>query len=81
MRLQNAELVQDWAVRINMALRSLSQRPSTLLVVVNPFGGARKARKVWRRVANPIFESAGAAFAGLTDLSCLSFAEVEVAES
>ncbi len=56
---QNAELVQEWVIRINMALRTLSLRPSSLLVIVNPFGGARRARKVWRRVAHPIFHSAG----------------------
>jgi hypothetical protein len=56
---QNAELVQEWAVRIDAALRMQPQRPSMLLVVVNPFGGARRARRVWHRVAHPIFNSAG----------------------
>ena len=56
---QNAELVQEWAMRINMILRTESQRPTNLLVIINPFGGARKARKIWRKKAQPIFLLAG----------------------
>ena len=56
---QNAELVQEWAMRVNMILRTESQRPTNLLVIINPFGGARKARKIWRKKAQPIFLLAG----------------------
>ena len=56
---QNAELVQEWAMRINMILRTESQRPTNLLVIINPFGGARKAHKIWRKKAQPVFLLAG----------------------
>ncbi len=49
--LQSAELVQEWAMRINMVIRTETQRPTNLLVIINPFGGARKARKIWRKKA------------------------------
>lgn len=63
---QNAELVHEWALKIGEAIRMQPQRPSTLLVLINPFGGARRARAVWRRTASPIFNSAGE----LRDLLC-----------
>jgi ceramide kinase len=40
-------------------LRLLNHRPRTLLVLLNPYGGARKARSVWRDIALPVFELAG----------------------
>ena len=57
---QNADLVQEWAMRINMIIRTESQRPTNLLVILNPFGGARRARKIWRKKAQPVFSLAGA---------------------
>ena len=58
--LQSAEVAAEWALRINGAvMRHASQRPGALLVLVNPFGGARRARRTWRRTAEPIFEAAG----------------------
>ena len=57
---QDAETVQEWAMRINMILRTESQRPTNLLVILNPYGGARKARKIWRKKAQPVFLLAGA---------------------
>lgn len=57
---QSAEVAAEWALRINGAvLRHAPQRPGALLVLVNPFGGARRARRTWRRTAEPIFEAAG----------------------
>ena len=57
---QDAEMVQEWAMRINMVLRTESQRPTNLLVILNPYGGACKARKIWRKKAQPVFLLAGA---------------------
>ena len=59
MLVQSAELVQEWAMRINMVIRTETQRPTNLLVIINPFGGARKARKIWRKKAEPVFLLAG----------------------
>ena len=57
---QDAHLVHEWALRINAAVRELAQRPRNLLVFLNPFSGARKARRVWQRKAAPILSTAGA---------------------
>lgn len=54
-------------MRINAAIRQSSHRPHTLLVLLNPFGGTRKARETWRDVAMPVFTLAGT----LTHLPCL----------
>jgi hypothetical protein len=56
---QEAELLHEWARRINAALKVLAQRPQTLLVLVNPFSGARRARRVWARRAAPVMAAAG----------------------
>ena len=54
-------MAAEWALRINGAVaRHAPQRPGALLVLVNPFGGARRARRTWRRIAEPILEAAGA---------------------
>jgi len=58
---QSAEVAVEWAARINNALRQATQRPRALLVFVNPFGGARRARRTWQRVAEPVLAAAGAA--------------------
>jgi diacylglycerol kinase family enzyme len=66
----------EWAARINNALRQATQRPRALLVFVNPFGGARRARRTWQRVAEPVLAAAGAAAlhalrtARVSSLSC-----------
>ena len=53
-------MAAEWALRINGAvMRHAPQRPGALLVLVNPFGGARRARQTWRRTGEPIFEAAG----------------------
>ncbi|KAK9833420.1 hypothetical protein WJX81_003514 [Elliptochloris bilobata] len=56
----SAEVAAEWVARINGALRQAHQRPGALLVLVNPFGGARRARRTWQRTAEPILEAAGA---------------------
>ncbi len=57
-RVQNAELVSQWAADISEAVRLASNRPQSLLVFVNPFGGAKKAGKVWQE-ASPVFQLTG----------------------
>ena len=51
--------MREWALRINAAVRELVHRPHTLLVFLNPFSGARRARRVWLRKAAPILDMAG----------------------
>ncbi len=46
-------------MRINSAIRQSSHRPRDLLVLLNPFGGTRKAKEVWRDIAMPVFDLAG----------------------
>ena len=58
--MQSSELVQEWAFRINEAIWQSGDRPHSLLVLLNPFGGTRKAKEVWRDIAAPVFELAGA---------------------
>eukprot|EP00877_Chromochloris_zofingiensis_P010465 jgi/Chrzof1/5672/Cz16g11060.t1 len=48
--------VKSWVNYINDSIRALTDRPRQLLVFVNPYGGARKAGKIWRKVAAPIME-------------------------
>ena len=57
--LQDRALAQEWAAEINAVTRQSPRRPRTLLVLLNPFGGMRKARSVWRDIALPVFELAG----------------------
>lgn len=56
---QNVELVQEWATKVREAIRMQPQRPSTLLVLINPFGGARCARAIWQHTVWPILDRAG----------------------
>ena len=35
------------------------QRPKSLLVFINPFGGKKKARKVYKDKVSPLFKLAG----------------------
>ena len=52
-------MVLDWARRLQAALKALPDRPRRLLVLINPFGGAREARQTWEHKAAPIFDHAG----------------------
>eukprot|EP00891_Asterochloris_glomerata_P006863 jgi/Astpho2/6863/Aster-06535 len=56
---QDRDVAQEWAAEINAVIRQSPRRPRTLLVLLNPFGGMRKARSVWRDIALPVFELAG----------------------
>ncbi|DBA70237.1 TPA: hypothetical protein ACH3X2_012144 [Trebouxia sp. C0005] len=55
----SADVVEEWAMRINSAIWQSSHRPRDLLVLLNPFGGTRKAKEVWRDIAMPVFNLAG----------------------
>jgi len=52
-------MVREWASKINLTLKATSGRPSKVLVVINPFGGAKKAMQTWEEVAFPVFLRAG----------------------
>ncbi|KAK9823899.1 hypothetical protein WJX72_006250 [[Myrmecia] bisecta] len=56
---QSKDTARQWTEKINSALAMLSHRPHALLVILNPFGGARKARHVWHRHVRPILDTAG----------------------
>lgn len=57
--LQSIDIAREWATRINSAIRQSSHRPHSLLVLLNPFGGAKKARAIWRDIALPVLNLAG----------------------
>jgi len=67
--LQSAETVRDWTAALNTAIRQGSYRPRKLLVFLNPYGGAKRARQVWQTVVAPIFDLAGACHASLDESS------------
>ena len=58
--MQSAETVRDWTAALNTAIRQGTYRPRKLLVFLNPYGGAKRARQVWQTVVTPIFDLAGA---------------------
>jgi len=57
--LQSGEGASDWAAALKAAMRKQTDRPRSLLVFLNPFGGARQAQSVWDTVASPIMQLAG----------------------
>ena len=77
MLLQSAETVRDWTAALNTAIRQGSYRPRKLLVFLNPYGGAKRARQVWQTVVAPIFDLAGACYAR-ADGSSFSLSEMSV---
>ena len=56
---QDADVVQEWSAHIRAALRLQVHRPKNLLVIINPFGGARKALQIWETTVMPVFDLAG----------------------
>lgn len=56
---EDAEVVQRYAGSIASAARQTGQRPEALLIFINPFGGARRARQTWETVVQPLFRLAG----------------------
>jgi hypothetical protein len=57
--LQHGEGAADWAAAVRASMRKLTDRPGSLLVFLNPYGGAKQAQAVWDKVACPIMLLAG----------------------
>lgn len=60
--LQDLQLVEEWVSLTRTALKGLRHRPRKLLVIINPYGGARKARRVWTRIAQPVLHLTGGCY-------------------
>eukprot|EP00884_Botryococcus_braunii_P015345 jgi/Botrbrau1/2494/Bobra.0226s0050.1 len=60
LHIADLQLVEEWVSVIRGALKELRNRPRTLLVIINPYGGARKAGQVWDRIAQPVLHLTGA---------------------
>jgi hypothetical protein len=58
--LQHGEGAADWTAAVQASIRRCADRPRSLLVFLNPFGGARQAQAVWDMVARPVMLLAGA---------------------
>ena len=58
---QEEEAAKTWAADVASALADAPQRPRTLLVLLNPWGGSGRARGIWEREAYPVLSRAGAA--------------------
>ena len=58
---QDAQVVSSWADDINAAAKAAAYRPLSLYVVLNPFGGAKRAQEIWAAQVLPIFRLAGTA--------------------
>ena len=65
---QDGALVREWAEKIWANLQRQQLRPRRLLVLLNPFGGAQRARQIWATRVQPIFDRSGIA---CHVLSCL----------
>jgi hypothetical protein len=52
-------LLAQWASAINAAAAAQPRRPRRLLVLINPFGGRRRAGALYDRVVAPVLERAG----------------------
>lgn len=57
--LQHGEGAADWTAALRAAIRRVHDRPRSLLVFLNPYGGARQAQAVWDKVAGPIMQLTG----------------------
>ena len=49
---------QQWAGALQALIESQQDRPAHLFVVINPYGGFKKADQVWLDVVKPLFERA-----------------------
>ena len=52
-------LIERCLCEIRRRMGSNPQRPKSLLVLINPYGGSRKAAAVYEREVKPVFEKAG----------------------
>lgn len=57
--------VDRWQQQIRALMRTQRHRPCKLLVIVNPFGGRRRAKMLWETFAAPMMRMAGASGVGL----------------
>ena len=53
------EPVEQCMAEIQRHIRGLTERPKSLLVLINPYGGAKKAALVYEREVRPVFDKAG----------------------
>ncbi|GFR45202.1 hypothetical protein Agub_g6596 [Astrephomene gubernaculifera] len=54
----SAEQVKEWVAAINGRVQLIRDRPRSLLVFINPYAGARRARHIWEREVLPVFQRA-----------------------
>ncbi|MEQ2295173.1 hypothetical protein AMECASPLE_011387 [Ameca splendens] len=52
-------LCQTWVSSIREQLASISSRPRSLLVYINPYGGKRQAKHIFEQKVAPLFAQAG----------------------
>ena len=53
------EPVERCLAEIQRHLNGFTERPKSLLVLINPYGGTKKAASVYEREVKPVFEKAG----------------------
>lgn len=51
--------MHEWATKISEQLQQQHWRPRRLLVLLNPYGGARLARHIWATMVQPMFDKCG----------------------
>jgi hypothetical protein len=74
--LQHGEGAADWTAAVQSSIRKSADRPRSLLVFLNPFGGSRQAQAVWDKVARPIMLLAGAPATLHADAEVVLYADV-----
>ncbi|XP_070848552.1 ceramide kinase [Chaetodon trifascialis] len=57
-RCANQGLCEQWIHVINEQLSSLTNRPKSLLVYINPFGGKRRGKRIYEQKVAPLFRHA-----------------------
>uniref|UniRef100_A0AAX7SKM3 DAGKc domain-containing protein n=1 Tax=Astatotilapia calliptera TaxID=8154 RepID=A0AAX7SKM3_ASTCA len=57
----NQALCEEWVQVTNEQLSLLTNRPKSLLVYINPFGGKRRGKRIYEQKVAPIFRLAGIA--------------------
>uniref|UniRef100_A0A3Q1GMS1 Ceramide kinase n=1 Tax=Acanthochromis polyacanthus TaxID=80966 RepID=A0A3Q1GMS1_9TELE len=55
----NQELCDQWIRVTNEQLSLLTDRPKSLLVYINPFGGKRRGKRIYEQKVAPVFHRAG----------------------
>lgn len=53
------EDVERWQQQILLLMRAQPHRPRRLLVIVNPYGGRRRAKSLWQTMVAPMMSKAG----------------------